>query len=215
MSRVRVLVGTRKGAFILTADGNRKTWNVDGPHFGGWELFHLKGSPTDPNRIFASQHTEWFGQTIQRSNDGGKTWEQMGNEFVLDGEPGQHKSLDGTNQPFAFKRVWHLEPSLTDPDTVYAGAEDAALFRSTDGGTTWEEIAGLRRHPTVPDWEPGAGGLCLHTILLDPGRPGRMCVAISSAGTFRTSDGGETWEPINRGLVSDSIPDPTAWDRPC
>ena len=172
MSGVRVLVGTRKGAFVLTSDGKRRTWDVSGPHFAGWEIYHLKGSPVDPNRLYASQSSGWFGQMIQRSDDGGKTWEPVGNKFVYDGVPGTHQWYDGTPHPWEFKRVWHLEPSLTDPDTVYAGVEDAALFRSTDGGKTWQELPGLRGHGSGPHWQPGAGGMCLHTILLDPSNPG-------------------------------------------
>ncbi len=231
MSSVRVLVGTRKGAFILTADGARQKWEVSGPHFAGWEIYHLKGSPVDPNRIFASQSSSWFGQVIQRSDDGGKTWHQPGtpagevpktpegfpmgesNKFVYDttGKPlTTHQWYDGSQHPWEFKRVWHLEPSLTDPDTVLAGVEDAALFKSTDGGRSWNELSGLRGHGTGPLWAPGAGGMCLHTILVDPSNPQRIFIAISSAGAFRTDDGGQTWKPINRGLHSQYIPNPTA-----
>jgi photosystem II stability/assembly factor-like uncharacterized protein len=231
MSNVRVLVGTRKGAFILTSDGKREHWNVRGPHFAGWEIYHLKGSPADPDRMYASQSSGWFGQVIQRSSDGGKTWETPGgeqmpkpdappagqsNKFVYDTSPPAGKPLtthqwyDGTQHPWEFKRVWHLEPSLSDPDDVYAGVEDAALFRSTDGAHTWREVAGLRGHGTGPQWQPGAGGLCLHTIILDPKDSKRMFVAISAAGAFRTDDGGTTWRPINRGLRSPYIPDPNA-----
>jgi photosystem II stability/assembly factor-like uncharacterized protein len=211
MSGVRVLVGTRKGAFVLTADGKRERWDVSGPHFGGWEIYHLKGSPVDPNRVYASQSSGWFGQLIQRSNDGGKTWEPVGNQFAYDGVPGTHLWYDGTPHPWAFKRVWHLEPSLTDPDTVYAGVEDAALFRTTDGGQTWQELPGLRGHGSGDYWQPGAGGMALHTILLDPSRPGRIFIAISAAGVFRTDDGGKTWRPVNRGLKSPYVlPDPDA-----
>src|SRR5229473_1993470 len=185
MSGVRVLVGTRKGAFILTGDGKRKQWHVSGPHFAGWEIYHLKGSPADPSRLYASQSSGWFGQIIQR-------W------------------CDGTQHPWEFKRVWHLEPSLADPDAVYAGVEDAGLFRTSDGGKTWRELAGLRGHGTGPKWQPGAGGMCLHTILIDPTNAKRIYVAISAAGAFRSDDGGTTWKPINRGLRSQYIPDPTA-----
>src|SRR5262245_1197640 len=233
MSKIRLLVGTRKGAFILTSDGKREKWDVAGPLFGGWELYHLKGSPVDPNRIYASQTSGWFGQIIQRSDDGGKTWHQPGtppgaptttpegmpkgesNKFVYDTSPETgkplttHQHYDGTQQPWVFKRVWHLEPSLTDVDTVYAGVEDAALFRSTDGGKSWHELAGLRGHGTGPSWSPGAGGLGLHTILLDPKNPNRIYVAISAAGAFRSDDGGLNWKPINRGLRNDYLPDPT------
>jgi photosystem II stability/assembly factor-like uncharacterized protein len=210
MGAVRVLVGTKKGAFILKSDGKRDQWEVTGPLFGGWEMYHLKGSPADPNRLYASQTTDWFGQVVHRSDDGGKTWETVGNEFEYDGVPGTHQWYDGTPHPWEFKRVWHLEPSLTDPDIVYAGVEDAALFRSADGGQTWGEVAGLRGHGTGPSWQPGAGGLCLHTILLDPSNPERIFIAISDAGAFRTDDAGKTWIPINRGLKSEYIPDPDA-----
>ena len=232
MSKVRVLVGTKKGAFILTADGKRKDWKISGPHFAGWEIYHVKGSPADPNRVYAAQSSGWFGQLIQRSDDGGKTWHQPGtppgeppapgppkaasNKFVYDasaqtGKPlTTHQWYDGSQHPWEFKRVWHLEPSLTDPDAVYAGVEDAALFRSADGGQNWQELSGLRGHGTGPQWQPGAGGMCLHTIILDPSDPNRIFIAISAAGAFRTDDGGKTWKPINRGLYSQYIPDPHA-----
>jgi photosystem II stability/assembly factor-like uncharacterized protein len=210
MSKVRLLVGTRKGAFVLTSDGARRKWDITGPHFAGWEIYHMKGSPADPNRIYASQTSGWFGQIVQRSNDGGQTWETGGNKFIYDGVPGTHQWYDGTPHPWEFKRVWHFEPSYNDPDTVYAGVEDAAIFRTTDGGRNWQELAGLRGHGTGPNWQPGAGGLCLHTIILDPQNSNRMYIAISAAGAFRTDDGGQTWKPINRGLHSDHIPDQTA-----
>jgi hypothetical protein len=234
MSNVRVLVGTRKGAFILTSDGSRKKWDVNGPLFGGWEMYHLKESPADPNRLYASQTSSWFGQIVQRSDDGGKTWHQPGtppgestttpdgmpkgesNKFVYDTSPETgkplttHQHYDGTQRPWEFKRVWHLEPSLTDPDTVYAGIEDAALFRSTDGGTSWQELAGLRSAKGNL-WQPGAGGMCLHTIILDRKNPQRIFIAISAAGAFRTDDGGKTWRPVNKGLKSQyELPDPDA-----
>jgi photosystem II stability/assembly factor-like uncharacterized protein len=234
MSKARVLVGTRKGAFILTADGKREKWEVSGPHFAGWEIYHLKGSPADPDRLYASQTSGWFGQVIQRSDDGGKTWHQPGtppgepttapdgtpkgesNKFVYDtsAETGKplttHQWYDGTQHPWEFKRVWHLEPSLGDPDTVYAGVEDAAIFRSSDGGKSWQELAGLRGHGSGPQWAPGAGGLGAHTILIDPTNPSRMYVAISAAGTFRTDDAGKTWKPVNNGLNSNFLPNPAA-----
>ncbi len=210
MSTIRVLVGTKKGGFVLTSDGKRENWDVSGPHFAGWEIYHIKGSPVDQNRLYASQTSGWFGQKIQRSNDGGKTWEPVGDKFAYDGTPGTHQWYDGTQHPWEFKRIWHLEPSLSDPDTVYAGAEDAALFRTTDGGQDWIEFPGLRSAKSHL-WQPGAGGMGLHTILLDPSDPKRIFVAISAAGTFRTDDGGLTWKPINRGLKSPfELPDPDA-----
>src|SRR4051812_15404468 len=210
MSGVRLLVGTRKGAFVLTSDGKRERWDVAGPHFAGWEIYHIKGSPVDPNRLYASQCSAWFGQMIQRSNDGGKTWEPVGNKFAYEGVPGTHQWYDGTAHPWEFKRVWHLEPSLTEPDKVYAGVEDAALFHSSDAGATWQELPGLRSDGSGPKWQPGAGGMCLHTILLDPSNPGRIFIAISAAGAFRSDDGGVSWRPINHGLKSQYIPDPNA-----
>ncbi|HXP21455.1 MAG TPA: sialidase family protein [Streptosporangiaceae bacterium] len=210
MSGVRVLVGTRKGAFVLTSDGTRQEWSVAGPEFPGWEIYHVKGSPVDRARIYASQSTGWFGQLIQRSDDGGRSWQPVGKEFAYDGIPGTHQWYDGTPHPWEFARVWHLEPSLTDPDTVYAGVEDAALFRSTDAGETWQELSGLRGHDTGSRWQPGAGGMCLHTIIQDPVNQGRMFAAISAAGAFRSDDAGTTWRPINHGLQSEGIPDPEA-----
>jgi photosystem II stability/assembly factor-like uncharacterized protein len=234
MSGVRVLVGTKKGAFVLTADGKREEWEVSGPHFAGWEIWHMKGSPLNPDRVYASQCSGWFGQIRQRSSDGGKTWEQPGtpageprttpegmpkaesNKFVYDTSPKTgrplttHQWYDGTQHPWEFKRIWHVEPSLTEADTVFAGAEDAAMFKSTDGGKSWNELAGLRQHESGPKWQPGAGGMGVHTILQDPGDPERVFVAISAAGVFRTDDGGATWRPANAGLVSEGIPDPDA-----
>ena len=210
MSNVRVLVGTRKGAFILTSNEKRKKWNVTGPHFPGWEIYHVNGSPVDPKRLYASQSSGWFGQLIQRSNDGGNSWEAVENKFTYEGDPGTHQTFDGTQQPWVFKRVWNLTPSLADPDTVFAGVEDAALFRTADGGKSWQEFPGLRSAKGHL-WQPGAGGMCLHTILLDPGNPNRIFIAISAAGAFRTDDGGQTWLPINSGLKSNfELPDPTA-----
>ncbi len=237
MSSVRVLVGTKKGAFILTSDGKRTStskWKVSGPHFAGWEIYHMKGSPVDPDRIYCSQTSGWFGQVMQRSDDGGKTWvtpgsspaELMGehgmpkgesNKFMYNEDPKKggaplttHQFYDGTQKPWVFKRVWHIEPSYTDPDTAYAGVEDAAIFKTTDGGKTWNELAGLRGHGTGPQWSPGAGGLGLHTIVLDPNNPKRIYIAISAAGAFRSDDAGKSWKPINRGLRSEYIPDPNA-----
>lgn len=226
MSKVRVLVGTKKGAFILTSS-NRRTWRVSGPHFAGWEIYHIKGSPVDPSRIYASQSSGWFGQIMQRSNNGGKTWETPGsspedlkgpegmpkgesNKFVYEGEVGTHKWYDGTQHPWEFKRIWHLEPSHENADTAYAGAEDAAIFKTTDGGKTWRELPGLRKAKGNL-WQPGAGGMAVHTILLDPNNPKRIYVAISAGGAFRTDDGGASWKPINRGLKSQyELPDPDA-----
>jgi photosystem II stability/assembly factor-like uncharacterized protein len=210
MAKVRVLVGTRKGAFLITSDGTRKKWKIDGPHFGGWEVMHVSGSPADPDRLYASQWTGWHGQVVQRSSDGGKSWETVGNDFRYEGETGTHQWYDGTPHPWEFKRVWHLQPSHDDPDTVLAGVEDAAIFRSKDGGSTWSELAGLRTHSTGQRWQPGAGGMCLHTIIQDPKNANRIYVAISAAGAFRSDDGGKTWNVATKGLRSGFLPNPEA-----
>jgi photosystem II stability/assembly factor-like uncharacterized protein len=201
MSKVRILVGTRKGGFILTSDEGRKKWSVEGPLFPGWELFHIKGSPADPDRIYAAQSTGWFGQVIQRSDDGGKSWEPVGNEFQYEGDPGTHMDFSGNQHPWEFSRVWYMEPSPHDRDLVYAGVEDAAIFRSSNGGQSWAELPGLREAKGHL-WQPGAGGLCLHKIVIDPRNPNRIFTAISAAGVFRTDDGGENWKPATNGLVS-------------
>jgi photosystem II stability/assembly factor-like uncharacterized protein len=210
MAKVRVLVGTQKGAFALTSDGRREAWEVQGPFFGGWQVYHLAGSPADPNRIYLSQGSDWFGQVMQRSDDGGSSWHPVSNEFHYASDTGTHQWFDGTPHPWEFARVWHLEPSTTDPDTVYAGVEDAAIFKSTDGGGTWHELTGLRTQPSGPAWQPGAGGMCVHTILIDPSDENRLHVAISAAGVFRSDDAGASWRPTNRGLRSTGIPDEDA-----
>jgi photosystem II stability/assembly factor-like uncharacterized protein len=210
MGGVRVLLGTKKGAFILTSNEDRRDWKVQGPLFGGWEVMHLSGSPANPDRIFASQWTDWHGQVIQRSDDGGQTWTPVGNDFSYEGETGTHQWYDGTPHPWEFKRVWHLQPAPGDPNIVYAGVEDAALFRSEDGGENWSELAALRTHSTGETWAPGAGGMCLHTILLDPANPDRIVVAISAAGAFRSDDGGRSWEVATGGLSSSFLPEPEA-----
>ena len=214
MSGVRVLVGTRKGAFVLTPTASGSSGG-QGPHFAGWEIYHLKGSPADPNRLYASQSSSWFGQLIQRSNDGGKTWEPVGNKFAYDGVPGTHQWYDGTPHPWEFKRVWHLEPSLTDPDTVYAGVEDAALFRSTDGGQTWQELSGLARARLRRRAGSRAPAACACTrSFVDPtirsGSSSRFRRPARSAPTMAA----ETWRPINRGLRSQQHPRSERRSRP-
>jgi photosystem II stability/assembly factor-like uncharacterized protein len=210
MSGVRLLVGTSKGAFVLTADGHRADWEVSGPHFGGWEVYHVNGSPAEPDRLYASQSNGWFGQVVQRSNDGGRTWDAVGNDFSYEGDPGAHQYYDGSMVPWKFTRVWHLLPAVDDPDSVLAGVEDAGLFRTTDGGQTWTELPGLRTHTSTEAWAPGAGGMCLHTIKPHPDEPDRMLIAISAAGVMATDDGGQTWRHANKGLRSDFMPEPEA-----
>src|SRR5918994_755920 len=217
MSKVRVLVGTRKGAFVLTADAKRERWNVSGPHFAGWEIYHVNGSPADPDRLFASQCSGWFGQIIQRSEDGGKTWHQPGtppgeptttpdgmpkgesNNFVYDSSPETGKPLtthqwyDGTPKPWEFKRVWHIEPSLNDPDVIYAGVEDA--------GKTWQPINRGLHSLYIP--EPTAEvGHCVHHIAMHPSRPGVLFMQ-KHWDVMRSDDAGESWQEISGNLPTD------------
>src|SRR6266851_1958406 len=212
MSGVRVLVGTRKGAFILTSDGKRAKWDVSGPHFAGWEIYHVKGSPANPNRLFASQTSGWFGQIIQRSDDGGKTWHQPGtppgepapapgampkgdsNKFAYDtsektGKPlTTHQFYDGKQHPWEFKRVWHLEPSLTDPDTVYAGK-------------TWRPINRGLKSQYIPDPEAEIGH-CVHRIALHPSRPNVLFMQ-KHWDVMRTDNAGDSWTEVSGNLPTD------------
>jgi hypothetical protein len=213
MTGVRVLAGTRKGAFVLTSDGGRDRWEVSGPHFAGWEVYHVKGSPADPDRLYASQCSGWSGQVIQRSDDGGATWTPAGNQFAYDGTPGTHQWYDGTPNPWEFERVWHLEPSLDDPDTVWAGVEDAGLFRSRDGGQSWQEMPALRGHDSGPSWQPGAGGMgipdpdaevghCVHRLAMHPSRPGVLFMQ-KHWDVMRSDNAGESWREVSGNLPTD------------
>jgi photosystem II stability/assembly factor-like uncharacterized protein len=198
MAQVRLLVGTRKGGFILTADGTRRAWDVAGPFFAGWEIYHLKGSPADLGRIYASQSSSWFGQVIQRSDDGGRNWTAMSNELHYDGVPGTHQWYDGTPHPWEFKRVWHIEPSLTSPDELYAGVEDAAL-RTDDAGESWHEISGnlptdfgfvIDIHAHEPD-----------TIYVVPIKSDAEHFPLGGQlRVYRSRSGGNDWEPLTEGL---------------
>ena len=210
MSSVRVLVGTRKGAFVLSSDGARKQWDVSGPHFAGWEIYHVKGSPADPNRIYASQSIE----LVRPGDTAVGRWRKdlaAGRQSVHLRRRARHAPVVRRNAPPVGVQAGLAPRTVGDePDTVLAGVEDAALFKSTDGGQTWKELSGLRGHGSGPSWAPGAGGLCLHTIMVQPDNPARMYIAISAAGAFRTDDGGASWQAINQGLTSQHIPDPTA-----
>ncbi|MDR5683522.1 MAG: exo-alpha-sialidase [Armatimonadota bacterium] len=212
MQGVRLLVGTRKGGFVLTSDETRGRWDVRGPLFGA-EVYHMQGSSSDPDRVYAAICSSWSGVVIQRSGDGGRSWHPVGNEFAYADGSTTHQDFSGEQQPWKFRRVWHIEPAPDDwpvpggGEAVVAGAEDAALFVSGDGGTSWTELSALRKHPSHLRWMPGAGGLCLHTILFDPMRPQRLYVAISAAGVFRSDDAGASWRPMNRGLSAKYLPE--------
>lgn len=195
---VVVLVGTRKGGFVFRSDARRKAWSLEGPHFKGYTIHHFVfDSRDDGGTLYAATHTDWWGPDIQRSHNWGRTWQ---------GTKGGVRYAEDSG--LSVKCVWHIRPGRpSEPGVVYGGVDPAGLFRSADGGETWEEIRGLNRHPTRAKWSPGAGGLILHTILLDTFNPDRMFVAISAAGIFRTDDGGRTWQPRNAGTRADFLPE--------
>ncbi|MFO1151909.1 MAG: exo-alpha-sialidase [Alsobacter sp.] len=191
MARVHVLLGTRKGAFILDSDETRKDWALRGPFCETWPMNHVVGDPAS-GTIYAGGGNEWFGPAVWRSRDGGATWTH---------------SRDGLAYPAGeapLKSVWSLAPR---DGALHVGVEPAGLFRSTDGGDSFEPVPGLREHPSRTEWQPGAGGLILHSMAFDPDDRDRMWVAISAAGVFHTQDGGRTWEPRNRGTRCDFLPE--------
>ncbi len=195
--KVTVLVGTTRGAFFYHSDADRKNWEMTGPHLDGWEIYSLcglndsNGNGNQSNgRIFAGTSHFVYGTTIRVSDDMGETWTQV--------EASPRYSEDSG---FKMNRIWQIVPGHpAQPGTMYAGVDEAGLFASHDGGTTWEEVTGLSRHSTRGEWGPGNGGLCLHTILVDPTNPKRMWIGISAVGVFRTDDGGQNWKVCNNGL---------------
>ncbi len=190
-ARVLVLVGTKSGSFILESDAARTSWELRGPYCATWPIHHVVYDPAT-KALLAGGGNAWFGPAVWRSEDLGMTWSQSGEGFTY-----------GPDGP-EIKTVWHLAPAH---GALYAGVDPAGLFRSVDGGVTWTHVAGLRAHPSNPHWVPGAGGLILHSIAADPTDPARLWIAISSAGTFATTDGGATWEPRNRGVRAEFMPD--------
>ena len=197
-----LLVGTRKGAFILTGDRSRRHWQVSGPYSPGTDIFHLTYDSRSEGRILAASNSMWFGPQVEYTDDFGGTWVQAEEQPRFRDKP-EYAEHDGAT----VRNIWHIEPGRTcEPGTLYAGVQPAALFKSTDSGATWHELEGLGKHPTRSEWMPGFGGLCLHSIALDPQQTSRMWVGISAAGVFRTDDGGDTWQPANRGVRADFNP---------
>jgi photosystem II stability/assembly factor-like uncharacterized protein len=191
--KLTVWIGTRKGAFSFSTD-NRKAWSIGGPHFRGSEVNHLSQDSREPKRLYAAVNSAWFGPHIHASTNGGKSWKLSEKGLELKCVPDQ-----------SIKRIWHICPGHADePGVVYAGADPGALFRSDDWGRTWQEVPSLTNHATRAQWTPGAGGMCLHSIQC-LGK-GRIVVAISAAGVFRTLDGGATWSPFNTGTRADFLP---------
>lgn len=188
--RIHVLVGTNKGVFMYVSDEERKQWSLKGPFLNGWEAYSVLGDSRHGNRIFAGTSHAAYGATIRVSDDFGETWTQIADGPRYAQETG-----------FALNRIWQLVPGgPSQHETLYAGAEEAGLFVSHDRGATWRELDSLTKHPTRPQWFGGAGGLCLHTIVIDPNNPQRIWVAMSAVGVFRSDDGGETWKVCNKGL---------------
>lgn len=197
-TQVQLLVGTIKGVFIYSADPARKEWELRGPFLHGWEVYSLTGDQRRSPRLIAGTSHLAYGPAIRISDDLGETWRQVekGPEYPADSD-------------FKLTRIWQIAPGRADhPDTFYAGVDEAGLFVSHDRGESWEEVRGLTSHPTRPDWFPGGGGLCLHTIVQHPTNPQRMWVGISAAGVFRTDDGGATWQPRNKGLMEANLQEP-------
>lgn len=190
--RVMVLVGTKKGGFILDGDTGRRDWSTRGPLNEGWPIRHLSADQRS-GTLYAGGGSEWYGPAVWRSDDLGATWTHS-SEGLTYGEDGP-----------AIETVWNVTGA---GDALYAGVAPAGLFKSADGGLTWEHVRGLTDHPSRSTWQPGAGGLCLHSIVPHPSDPAKLWIAISAVGTFATEDGGLTWEPRNHGVRADFLPDP-------
>jgi photosystem II stability/assembly factor-like uncharacterized protein len=191
---VELYIGTKKGAFILESDGSRSAWSVRGPFCENWAIHHMMRSPAD-GALYAAGGNAWYGPSVWRSTDDGATWAQSSAGLTYG---------DGEDDP-KVTTIWNLTQSN---GTLYAGVEPAGLFRSEDGGTTWSHVAGLREHWTRPDWQPGNGGLCLHSIVPHPTDRDRLWVGISAVGAFETVDGGQTWDLRNKGVRADFDPNP-------
>ena len=193
---VVLLVGTAKGGFILRSDGRRKKWSVEGPLFKGLMSHHFTLDSRDGESLFAATFSEWWGCDIQRSRDGGRTWQKTNGGVRYE-----------TDSGLSVKCIWHIRPGrANEPGVIYAGVDPAGLFRSDDGGVNWSEMKGLNRHETRSRWTPGKGGMILHSIAPDPRDAKKMHVGISAAGVFYTEDGGATWQPRNRGTRADFLP---------
>jgi photosystem II stability/assembly factor-like uncharacterized protein len=191
-----ILAGTRKGLFLLRDDDDRRSWTVEGdPVLDGWEIYHAMQDPRDGSLYAAANHPV-YGANVQRSSDGGKTWERS----------------EGLGLPedsgLTLEKTWHIEPGRdSEPGRLWLGAAPGVLFRSDDSGATWEVNRALLEHPTRDRWAPGFGGMCTHSIQLDPADPNRMYVGISAVGVLRSDDGGESWTPKNKGVAADFYPD--------
>jgi photosystem II stability/assembly factor-like uncharacterized protein len=193
---VLVLLGTRKGLFLLEADEARCEWELEGPFLTGWSVFHAVLDTRDET-IHAATNHEVYGATVHRSSDRGRSWTRS-EDLGLPEESG-----------LTLEKTWHVEPGRECEDgRLWLGAAPGVLFRTDDGGESWQPVEGILRHETRDRWYPGAGGMCCHSVQLDPEDPERMYVGISAAGVFRTDDGGESWTPANKGTAADFLPEP-------
>jgi hypothetical protein len=199
--KVAVWLGTRKGAYGLTSDAKRRTWTIRGPFHPGTDVFHVVADPRDPRYVYALANSGWFGPRVFRSKDGGRKWSEVAPPMMALAKDREHDEM-GASKPGPIVNLWHLTPGPeNEPGTLFLGVDPAMMYRSDDRGESWVGMDGLNQHPTRPRWNPGAGGMCLHSILLDPTRPKRMYAGISAAGVFRSDDGGEHWTPKNKGVV--------------
>ncbi|MCI4347027.1 MAG: glycoside hydrolase [Thermoplasmata archaeon] len=208
--RVRVFIGTRKGAYIAESDRGRKKWAVRGPYHAGNDVFHVVPDPRSPGNVYAAVNNSFLGPMIFRSTDSGKKWTELAPPMmtVLKERPDPFSSDSTASPKFPIVNLWHVTPGPPEePKTLFLGVDPASLYRSDDLGASWTGVAGINDHATRPKWNPGAGGMCLHTILLDPKHPKRMHIGISAAGTFRSDDGGDHWRPTNKGVLVDFLPE--------
>jgi len=193
-----LLVGTTKGAFLLSSSPARSRWQISGPHFPGHAIYALAlDARAGRRRVWAAVQSMHFGAVLCTSDDFGRSWT----------EPQAANVKFPSDAGVALKQIWQIAAPVDRPDTLYCGVEPAALFESTDAGESWTLVRGLFEHPHRARWEPGGGGLCLHTILIDPSNPQRMHVAISTGGVYRTDDGGKTWQPRNQGIRAEFLPE--------
>jgi hypothetical protein len=204
---VAVWLGTRKGAYGLTSDEKRRKWTVKGPFHPGNDVFHVVGDPRDPKYVYALANSGWFGPRVFRSKDGGRKWSEVAPPMMALLKDRKKNEMGGS-EAGPIVNLWHLTPgSENEPGTLFLGVDPASMYRSDDRGASWVGMDGLNQHSTRPKWNPGAGGMCLHSILIDPTRPKRMYAGISAAGVFRSDDGGEHWTPKNVGVVVSFQPD--------
>jgi photosystem II stability/assembly factor-like uncharacterized protein len=208
-NKIRVLLGTRKGTYIVSGDTRRRKWSVSPAMHPGSEVFHVVADPRRPGDLYAAVNNDFWGPMVSRSTNWGKTWKEIATPLTPGGKDRKPAFSDDDPNPVVrpLKNVWHIEPGHpSEPATVYLGADPHLFFRSTDRGSSWEPIASVNEHPRRKDWAPGAGGPCLHTIIIDPRDPQRMYIGMSAVGTFRSEDGGNDWTPTNKNVECPFLP---------